>query len=138
MYLSNYYSLGTSQSPYYILMSQWRICLQLLVQSIISVLHLIDSLGGLLLISAVSKQLLLLTLGDLSFLKHFIFKYEKVQNEKFWKKIYFFLHIIFLESWQMHLTAVFFETGAKTTPTKSRNPTNCGWGGLFQSYLTHL
>ena len=64
MYLSNYYSLGTSQNPYYILMSQWRICLQLLVQSIIFVLHLIDSLGGLLLISAVSKQLLLLTLEN--------------------------------------------------------------------------
>ena len=25
-----------------------------------------------------------------------------------------------------HLTAVFFETGAMSTPTKSRNPTNCG------------
>ena len=24
------------------------------------------------------------------------------------------------------LTAVFFETGAMSTPTKSRNPTNCG------------
>ena len=34
------------------------------MQSIIFVLHLIDSLGGLLLISAVSKQLLLLTLEN--------------------------------------------------------------------------
>ena len=67
MYLSNYYSLGTSQNPYYILMSQWRICLQLLVQSIIFVLHLIDSLGGLLLISAVSKHLLLLKLETFHF-----------------------------------------------------------------------
>ena len=36
-----------------------------------------------------------------------------------------------------YLTAVFFETGAMSTPTKSQNPTNCGWGGSFQSYLTH-
>ena len=36
-----------------------------------------------------------------------------------------------------HLTAVFFETGAMLTPTKSRNGTNCGSGGSFQSYLTH-
>ena len=35
------------------------------------------------------------------------------------------------------LTAVFFETGAMLTPTKSRNGTNCGSGGSFQSYLTH-
>ena len=26
----------------------------------------------------------------------------------------------------LHLTAVFFETGAMPTPTESRNPTNCG------------
>ena len=38
---------------------------------------------------------------------------------------------------QFDLTAVFFETGATLTPTKSRNGTNCGSGGLFQSYLTH-
>ena len=30
------------------------------------------------------------------------------------------------------LTAVFFETGAMLTPTKSRNGTNCGSGGSFQ------
>ena len=30
-----------------------------------------------------------------------------------------------------HLTAVFFETGAMSTPTKSQNVTNCGSGGLF-------
>ena len=36
-----------------------------------------------------------------------------------------------------HLTAVFFETGAMLTPTKSQNKTNCGSGGSFQSYLTH-
>ena len=36
-----------------------------------------------------------------------------------------------------YLTAVFFETGAMLTPTKSQNGTNCGSGGLFQSYLTH-
>ena len=35
------------------------------------------------------------------------------------------------------LTAVFFETGAMGTPTKLQNPTNCGWGSSFQSYLTH-
>ena len=35
------------------------------------------------------------------------------------------------------LTAVFFETGAMLTPTKSQNPTNCGWGCSFQSYWTH-
>ena len=35
------------------------------------------------------------------------------------------------------LTAVFFETGAMLTPTKSQNGTNCGSGGSFQSYLTH-
>ena len=31
------------------------------------------------------------------------------------------------------LTAVFFETGAMLTPTKSQNGTNCGSGGSFQS-----
>ena len=36
-----------------------------------------------------------------------------------------------------HLTAVFFETGAMLTPTKSQNGTDCGSGGSFQSYLTH-
>ena len=36
-----------------------------------------------------------------------------------------------------HLTAVFFETGSMTTPTKSPNLTKCGSGGSFQSYLTH-
>ena len=35
------------------------------------------------------------------------------------------------------LTAVIFETGTMLTPTKSRNPTICGWGSSFQSYLTH-
>ena len=38
---------------------------------------------------------------------------------------------------QFDLTAVFFETGAMLTPTKSQNGTNCGSGGSFQSYLTH-
>ena len=33
--------------------------------------------------------------------------------------------------------SIFFETGAMRTPTKLQNPTNCGWGGSFQSYLTH-
>ena len=36
-----------------------------------------------------------------------------------------------------YLTAVLFETGAKSVTTKSRNPTICGWGGPFHSYLTH-
>ena len=36
-----------------------------------------------------------------------------------------------------NLTAVFFETGAMLTPTKSQNGTNCGSRGSFQSYLTH-
>ena len=36
-----------------------------------------------------------------------------------------------------YLTAVFFETGAMLTPTKSQNGTNCGSRGSFQSYLTH-
>ena len=36
-----------------------------------------------------------------------------------------------------YLTAVVFETGAMPTPTKSQNPTICGWEGSFQSYLTH-
>ena len=31
------------------------------------------------------------------------------------------------------LTALFFETGAMSTPTKSQNATNCGLGGSFQS-----
>ena len=35
------------------------------------------------------------------------------------------------------LTAVLFETGAKSVPTKSRNPTICGWAGPFHLYLTH-
>ena len=46
----------------------------------------------------------------------------------------FFTPTTFSESF---LTAVFFETGAMLTPTKSRNGTNCGSGGSFQSYLTH-
>ena len=29
-----------------------------------------------------------------------------------------------------HLTAVFFETGAMLTPTKSQNGTDCGSGGF--------
>ena len=37
----------------------------------------------------------------------------------------------------LDLTAVFFETGSMTTPTKSPNLTKCGSGGSFQSYLTH-
>ena len=66
----------------------------------------------------------------------------------FWKKLPSYVHCSwadaksFSEVISPHykssfLTAVFFETGAMPTPTKSRNPTNCGWGGLFQSYLTH-
>ena len=35
------------------------------------------------------------------------------------------------------LTAVFFETGAMPVPTKSRNPTLCGSGDPFHSYLAH-
>ena len=35
------------------------------------------------------------------------------------------------------LTAVFFETGAMPVPTKLRNPTICGSGDPFHSYLTH-
>ena len=34
------------------------------------------------------------------------------------------------------LTAIFFETGAMSVPTKLQNPTICGWGDSFQSYLT--
>ena len=37
----------------------------------------------------------------------------------------------------IYLIAVFFETGAMSTPTKSRNVTKCGSGGSFHSYLTH-
>ena len=33
------------------------------------------------------------------------------------------------------LTAVFFETGAMPVPTKWRNPTICGSGDPFHSYL---
>ena len=46
--------------------------------------------------------------------------------------------IVFLESenrWYA-LTAVLVETGAMPVPTKSQNPTVCGWGGPFYSYLT--
>ena len=32
-----------------------------------------------------------------------------------------------------YLTAVIFETGAMPTPTKSQNPTICGWGDWFHS-----
>ena len=35
------------------------------------------------------------------------------------------------------LTAVFFETGAMPVPTKLGNPTICGSGDPFHSYLTH-
>ena len=35
------------------------------------------------------------------------------------------------------LTAVLVETGTMPVPTKSQNPTVCGWGGPFHSYLTH-
>ena len=35
------------------------------------------------------------------------------------------------------LTAVFFETGAMLTLTKSQNGTNWGSGGSFKLYLTH-
>ena len=35
------------------------------------------------------------------------------------------------------LTAAFFENGATSVPTKSRNPSICGWGDPFYLYLTH-
>ena len=35
------------------------------------------------------------------------------------------------------LTAVFFETGAMPVPTKLQNPTICGSGDPFHSYLTN-
>ena len=35
----------------------------------------------------------------------------------------------------LDLTAVFFETGAMPVPTKSQNPTTCGSGDPFHSYL---
>ena len=35
------------------------------------------------------------------------------------------------------LTAVLVETGAMPVPTKSRNPTICGSGDPFHSYLAH-
>ena len=38
---------------------------------------------------------------------------------------------------KLPLTAVFFETGAMQVPTKSQNPTICGSGDPFHSYLTH-
>ena len=38
----------------------------------------------------------------------------------------------------MALTAVLVETGAMPVPTKSQNPTVCGCGGMFYSYLTHF
>ena len=38
---------------------------------------------------------------------------------------------------KMTLTAVFFETGAMPVPTKSLNPTICGSGDPFHSYLAH-
>ena len=38
---------------------------------------------------------------------------------------------------RLTLTAVFFETGAMPVPTKSQNPTICGSGDPFHSYLTH-
>ena len=46
-----------------------------------------------------------------------------------------FLPVPILPGWLkiLHLTAVFFETGAMLTPTKSRNVTKCGSGGSFQS-----
>ena len=67
---SNYYSYR-NQSPYYntdlYTCHSGEFVYNFLVQSIISVLHLIDSLGGLLLISAVSKHLLLLKLETFHF-----------------------------------------------------------------------
>ena len=35
------------------------------------------------------------------------------------------------------LTAVLVETDAMPVSTKLQNPTICGWGGPFHSYLTH-
>ena len=49
----------------------------------------------------------------------------------------YFSHKLNLLQRGFNLTAVFFETGAMPTLTKSRNPTKCGWGGSFQWYLTH-
>ena len=48
-----------------------------------------------------------------------ITSFQKYKKQKFWLDV--------------HLTAVFFETGAMSTPTKSQNVTNCGSGGSFQS-----
>ena len=47
------------------------------------------------------------------------------------------IYVIIQLVWKFALTAVFFETGAMPVPTKSRNPTICGWGDPFHSYLTH-
>ena len=48
-------------------------------------------------------------------------------------------HSVFWEKIRLEkiltLTAVFFETGAMPVPTKSRNPTICGSGDPFHSYL---
>ena len=41
----------------------------------------------------------------------------------------------FLQRRNFCLTAVLFETSAKSVPTKSQNPTICGWGGPFHSYV---
>ena len=50
-------------------------------------------------------------------------------------------HSVFREKIRLEkiltLTAVFFETGAMPVPTKSRNPTICGSGDPFHSYLAH-
>ena len=75
---------------------------------------------------------------------NFIFPISQLQFDKDISHLEFLLHLLsslFLNKEVTHeicnLTAVFFETGAMLTPTKSQNGTNCGSGGLFQSYLTH-
>ena len=54
-----------------------------------------------------------------------------------WDTVHFALKTLLLIKKVNNLTAVFFETGAMPVPSKWRNPTICGSGDPFHSYLTH-
>ena len=91
------------------------------------------------LLALVSSSIWLPTLRLWIFLGYQIFIYLLEQTEK--ERTMYLQTCKFcpgFSPWHFctYLTAVFFETGAMSVPTKSQNPTICGWGDSFQSYLT--
>ena len=65
-------------------------------------------------------------------LKHVLKVYFKPSRKKIFCILPLPILPVRLKILHLCINSSFFETGALPTPTKSRNPTNCGWGGSFQ------